>query len=187
MGFCVQLLKSRLRLHPLEWRTGRREGLKSSTPKCYVIEMQFEPDIVVTIPGESRPYLVVEAKLQPHMTAPLKHYMLRMRSPAGLLVTRDLVTILRDTFRGDSEDSIEEVGAIPTSKIPELQPFAAGLRTDPVAFEDAVQEWLVQLRNRLVHGYARGVDPILAEHVMPALAAGEIRAGGPRPTRSAAG
>lgn len=153
--------------------------------------MEFEPDIVVTMPGESRAFLVVEAKLlsqdRRDVATPLKHYMLRMRSPAGLLVTRDMVTIFRDTFRGDSEDSIEEVGSVPTAKIPELQPFAAGLKTDPVAFEDAVQDWLVQLRYRLVHGYARGVDPIVAEHVMPTLATGEIRAGGPRQTRSAAG
>jgi hypothetical protein len=153
--------------------------------------MDFSPDIVVTTPGESKVHLVVEAKLRASVDrdvlTQLKRYMLRMRSAVGLLVTRNVVTILRDTFQSDSEDSIQEVATILTADIPELQSFAAGLSTDPVAFEDAVQDWLVQLRYRLVQGYARGVDPKVAEHVMPALATGEIRAGGPRPVRSAVG
>lgn len=106
--------------------------------------------------------------------------MLRMRIPTGLLVTPEAVSIYSDTFRSESEKSIQQVAAVRTADIPELQTFAAGLNRDPIAFEDAVQSWLVQLRNRLVHGYASGVDPILAEHLMPALAMGEIRAAGPR-------
>lgn len=153
--------------------------------------MSFQPDIVVASPGQSSAHLVVEVRLRAednrNASAALKHYMLRMRSPTGILVTRDRVSIFRDSFQSDSEQSVQEVGAIPTSRIPELQSFAMGLSTDPVAFEDAVQSWLVQLRNRMVHGFATGVDPILGEHVMPALAMGEIRAGGPRSVRSAAG
>ncbi len=53
--------------------------------------VDFEPDIVVTSPGESSAHLVVEAKLgaehDRNVVAALKHYMLRMRSPAGILVT----------------------------------------------------------------------------------------------------
>lgn len=146
--------------------------------------MDFGADIVVTSPGEAKVHLVVEVKLREHADAAtihqLKHYMFRTGAPSGLLVTRSTVTVLRDTFHARSEGSIQVVKTIATSSIPELQPFAAGLGTDPAAFEDAVQDWLVQLRCRLVEGYARGVDPVLAEHVMPALAAGEIRAGGPR-------
>ena len=63
--------------------TSTSYSLRLRTSKCYLMGMQFEPDIVVTSPGESRPSLVVEAKLQSHVAAPLKHYMLRMRSPAG--------------------------------------------------------------------------------------------------------
>jgi hypothetical protein len=151
--------------------------------------MDFSPDIIVTTPGESQVHLVVEAKLwatvEQNVVAQLKHYMLRMRSPLGLLVTRDAVKIFRDAYLSESEDSIQEVETLLTADIPELQPFAAGLNKDPVAFEDAVQDWLVQLRYRLIQGYARGVDPKVAEHVMPALATGEIRAAGPRPLRSA--
>lgn len=153
--------------------------------------MQFQPDILVAAPGDSRVLLIVEAKLQParsgDLSSALKQYMLSMRVPTGLLVTRDSVSILRDTFEGESESSIREVAEVPTRTIPELQPSLARAELSGAEFEDAVQSWLVQLRNRLVHGYARGTDPIFAEHIMPALAAGEIRAGGPRMPRRAAG
>jgi hypothetical protein len=148
--------------------------------------MDFSPDIVVTTPGESTVHMVVEVKLSDTVdrdaaAQQLKHYMLRVGSPAGILVTRNAVAIFRDTFRTDSAESIEHVATILTSDIPELQSFAAGVNKDPVAFEDAVQDWLVQLRYRFVQGYMRGVDSRVAEHVMPALVNGEIRAGVPRP------
>jgi hypothetical protein len=153
--------------------------------------MDSGPDILVKSPDESTALLIVEVKLggtrARDLLTPLKRLMLRMRSPVGLLVTGDAVTVLCDTFESDTEASINAVAEIPTLGIPELYRFAAGWATDPIAFEDAVQDWLVQLRNRLVHGYPSGADPILAEHVMPALAMGEIRAAGPRSVRSAAG
>jgi hypothetical protein len=147
--------------------------------------VNFQPDIVVASPGQE--HLVVEVRIKdsPDVADALKHYMLRMRSPTGILVTPTRISIFRDTFRSNAESSIDVVGAIVTSDVAELQPFASGVNRDPMAFESAVQHWLSELRNRLVHGYARGVDPILAEHVMPALTMGEIRAGGPRPRRGA--
>jgi len=104
------------------------------------------------------------------------------RIPTGLLVNTDLVAIFRDTFRDYSAESIERAGSIETSKFPELQPFSSGRNQNPVAFEDAVQQWLVELRNRYVHGRLRGSEAhkLILEHVIPALLAGEIRAAGPR-------
>jgi len=148
-------------------------------------------DIVVISPGEARVHLVVEVKLA---AAPpgegirqLKQYMFGMGASVGLLVTPAAIAILRDSFQGGSEESVQVVKTIPTTDVPELARFALGHSTDPLAFEDAVQGWLVQLRHRLVEGHARGVDPLLAEHLMPALTAGEIRAGGPRHASRAAG
>ena len=144
--------------------------------------MSFEPDVVVVSPGAA--HLIAEARLQRSQDADpaeaLRNYMLRMRVPAGMLVTPETVSIFRDTFRSESQQSIEQVAVLRTAEIPELQPFATGLNRDPIAFEDAVQAWLVHLRARLIEGDASGVDPVLAEHIVPALAMGEIRAAGPR-------
>jgi len=64
-----------------------------------------------------------------------------------------------------------------------------GLNKDPVAFEDAVQQWLDGLQYRILNGFTHGEDAnrLLVEHVLPALLKGEVRATGPRPTIRAAG
>lgn len=99
----------------------------------------------------------------------------------------DRASIFRDIFHGGAEGSIREVGGVATAQIPELQAFSKGLNRNEVDFEAAVQGWLTHLQDRLIHGFARANDPVFAEHVMPALGLGEIRAGGPRAPRRATG
>ena len=149
--------------------------------------MDRQPDIVVASPHGGSVHLIVEVKLRLHdshaVERQVKQIMVRMRSPAGLLVTLNSIRIFRDTFKDYTEDSVIEVGTVQTESIPELESFAKGLKNDPIEFEDAVRSWLEVLRYRLMQGYGRGSDGIFAEHVMPALGLGEIRSAGPRKNR----
>ena len=88
------------------------------------------------------------------------------RVPTGLLVTPLKISIFRDTFRDYTDASIEYVGGVETSRIEELEPFVRGINKDPIAFENAVQDWLSQLRNRYVAGHMRSVDPRFLDNVI---------------------
>jgi hypothetical protein len=156
--------------------------------------VSYQPDILVVSPDDYTVHLVVEAKLvsgkDEAAEMALKRTMMRMRAPTGILVTRDKISVFRESFTDYTEASIREVdGSIPTDKCPDLQPFATGFNRDPVAFEDAVQHWLDGLRYRLINGFTHGEDGnrLLVEHVLPALLQGEVRAAGPRSTIRAAG
>ena len=156
--------------------------------------MSYQPDVLVVSPDDYTVHLVVEAKLvsgrDEAAEMALKSYMMRIRAPTGILVTRDKISIFRESFTDYTPESIREVeGSIPTNKCPELQPFAMGLNKDPVAFEDAVQQWLDGLQYRILNGFTHGEDAnrLLVEHVLPALLKGEVRATGPRPTIRADG
>lgn len=137
-------------------------------------------DIVVTSPT-GRFGLVVEVKLRGDLdvaTAQLSEYMRRVGTDAGLVVGRDVLRIVVDTYRGDP--SIKVVGEFPTA-------LARGLRgsTDVFDFEDSVQRWLESLQN----GEDVAAEPLrsaLAAYILPALAEGTVRAAGPR-ARGAAG
>ena len=137
-------------------------------------------DIVVTSPtGHFE--LVVEVKLRGDLdvaTTRLSEYMRRVGADAGLVVGRDVLRILVDTYRGDP--SIKVIDEFPTA-------LARGLRvsTDALDFEDSVQRWLESLQN----GEDVAVEPLrsaLAAYILPALAEGTVRAAGPR-ARVAAG
>jgi len=154
--------------------------------------VSFHPDILVQAAWDPTARLIVEVKLSPSTTArdeaQLKDHMARAGIPTGLLVNADSVAVFRDTFRDFSAASIERIGSISTSNFPELQVFLHGVGHKEVEFEAAVQRWLVELRERYVHGQLRGSDshPMLLEHVIPALLSGEIRAAGPRSALRAA-
>lgn len=152
--------------------------------------MSFVPDILVVSPDEQTTHLLVEvgASSDGAREKALKHQMIRMRAPTGLVVTPQWITVYRDTFKSYSEDSIAQVGLVSTSEVEPLQAFSSGARAAGPAFEDAVQEWLVQLKYRLREGYLRGSDlkPVFREHVLPALRSGQVRAAGPRVLRTAA-
>jgi hypothetical protein len=137
-------------------------------------------DIVVTSPTGHRT-LVVEAKLNGPIegaTTQLRDYMRAVGAEVGLVVVRDRIRILRETYRG--EPSIQTVGEFPIQQADHL----ADAR-DPVDFEDRIQQWLEALRDH----EQTAAPPLLAaltEHVLPALVEGTVRAARPR-TRQAAG
>ncbi len=152
--------------------------------------MGFGPDILVVSPDDLTTHMLVEVGESisaADRERSLKHQMIRTGVPTGLLVTPTWLTIYRDTFTDYLDSSIQAVEQIPTSDIESLQPFAAGLRSSGADFEDAVQEWLAQLKYRLDEGFLRGSDlkPAVREHILPALRSGEIRASGPRYPRRA--
>jgi hypothetical protein len=150
-----------------------------------------QPDIVVVSPDELTTHLIVEVSLaaaEAEKARGLKRQMIRMRVPTGLLVTPETISIYRDTFRSYEEGAIHKKARLPTSAVPELQRFANRTNSDPIAFEDAVQDWLTNLKYRSTQGYLKAGDltKALKEHVLPALDMGEVRAAGPRLFRPAA-
>lgn len=154
--------------------------------------MSFEPDIIVTDADSPRWRMVVEAKL--HLTdrkraeAALKRFMLGMGAPLGLILSPSHLAIYRDSFRDFSNDSIELVGDFDVP--PESSPFSVGGGPSSeydrgaeagFAFERNVQTWLEEIAStREIHGFIPEARKALAEHVLPALSGGMIRAAGPR-------
>jgi hypothetical protein len=137
-------------------------------------------DIVVTSPTGHRT-LIVEVKLSgaiEEATSQLREYMLAVGADVGLVVVRDRIRILRETYRG--EPSIQVVGEFPI----QLADGLANAR-DEVDLEDRTQRWLESLRDH----EQNTAEPLLAaltEHVLPSLAEGTVRAARPR-IRHAAG
>ena len=144
--------------------------------------MSFDADILVVAPG-GRIHLVAETKpsLSPAereaSAAALKHYMVSMRCPVGLLVTRETLGLFRDRYTDYTAESVEEVGEFMTTEIESLR-----AARDPVELEQAVRDWLEDLpsssaRSRLPTDLREAIE----EYVLPALEEGEVRASGPRP------
>lgn len=154
--------------------------------------MSFEPDIIVTDADSPRWRMVVEAKLhlvdRKRAEAELKRFMLAMSAPLGLIVSPSHLAIYRDSFRDFSNDSIELVGDfdIPSESFPfSMGGDPAGEHRDRIetgfAFERNVQTWLEEIAStREIHGFIPEARKALAEHVLPALSGGMIRAAGPR-------
>ena len=64
--------------------------------ECYSPSVSYQPDILVVSPDDYTVHLVVEAKLvsgkDEAAEMALKHTMMRMRAPTGILVTRDKIS-----------------------------------------------------------------------------------------------
>lgn len=131
-------------------------------------------DIIVSSPTGHFD-LVVEVKSSGNLdiaTAQLSEYMARVGADAGLVVGREVLRILVETYRG--HPSIKVVGEFPTA-------LARGLRsgTNEAEFEDSVQRWLELLQD----GEDVAAEPLrsaLAEHILPVISGGTVRAAGPR-------
>jgi hypothetical protein len=125
--------------------------------------------------------LIVEVKLTggiEEATSQLREYMRAVGADVGLVVVRDRIRILRETYRG--EPSIQVVGEFPI----QLADGLAAAR-DQVDFEDRIQHWLESLRDH----EQPAAEPLLAaltQHVLPSLVEGTVRAARPR-IRHAAG
>src|ERR1700730_5243560 len=106
--------------------------------------MAFQPDIVVTIPGEPSVALVVEAKpTLPNLERTedgLKQYMLLMQCPTGLLITPERMWLYRDFYTSRSTQSVRRIGEFNLEALWEQPPPA-----QPVLFEAFVQHWLEDL------------------------------------------
>ncbi len=144
----------------------------------------FRPDLIVTADDGSELLLVVEAKL--HLADPaqtelqLKHYMIWMRCPVGLLVTPDRIRIYRNRYLSDSEESVSLVGEFTAPADWSWLERSASLHARP-SFEDHVRGWLEGLagesaRKSLPNDLRNAVD----QYLLPVLNQGIVRAAGPR-------
>jgi len=148
--------------------------------------MPAQADIIVTSPDSTEVNLVVEAKLRfPDFAAAerqLKHYMLQIRCPLGILISPERLWIYRDQFTSNSEESIERLGEFATAGLVPFQP--ASSITDPkaaaAAFEDAVQDWLESLPSSNTRGLERKLRSAIDHYIVPAIENGIVGAAGPR-------
>jgi hypothetical protein len=157
--------------------------------------MPFSPDIIVTRDDGSRILLVVEARraagIHTEDESQLKFYMIQMRCPTGLLITPETIQIFRDRYTGHSEESVERIGNFPAPgdwevfKAPHHGSQASGSPDGRLEerFEEAVRFWLEELSSSPSAKFSRiprDTGDALADYVIPALAEGVVRSGGPR-------
>ena len=148
--------------------------------------MPAQADIIVTSPDSTEVNLVVEAKLRftefPEAERQLKHYMLQVRCPLGILISPERLWIYRDRFTSNSEDSIERLGEFGISGLLPLQPVSAMAdpRAAAAAFEDAVQEWLESLPASNTRELEAPLRSAIDHYIVPAIENGIVGAAGPR-------
>jgi hypothetical protein len=158
--------------------------------------MSFAPDIIVTDEDSPRLRIVVETKLgdghQQQNEAALKSYMLGMSAPLGLIVTPTHLSIYRDSFTDFSNESVKLVsefdlppGLFPSTTASESLGRPTRFPEAGFLFERDVQQWLEAMASGSdIHGFTPEAREALAEHVLPALTGGVIRAAGPRELRA---
>jgi hypothetical protein len=139
--------------------------------------MDFHPDILITTPDGIA--LVAEAKVNlPNLERTeeqLKRYMLGMQCPIGLLITPERLWLYRDSYSSRSAESVRRVGEFSARLLwPQPPP------SEPAAFEIFVQQWLEYLANQPIEELPIELRQALQEYVLPAVAAGEVRAAHPR-------
>ena len=147
--------------------------------------MAFRPDIFVVAPNSpTRILLIVEAKYSGEVSSAiesqLKHYMLSMSCPVGLLVTPTQVSIYRDTYTDRSEGSIEKIGPYPVPANWTVANSLGGGAFREIDFEQRVRAWLEQVGSSgTLKGFSREVNDVFSSYVIPALSSGLIRGSGP--------
>jgi hypothetical protein len=150
------------------------------------VEMPAQADIIVTSPDSTDVNLVVEAKLRfadlPAAERQLKHYMLQVRCPLGILISPERLWIYRDRFTSNSGESIERLGEFGTAGLVPWFPVPA--MADPkaaaAAFEDAVQDWLESLPTSNTRSLEPGLRSAIDHYIVPAIENGIVGAAGPR-------
>ena len=159
-----------------------RQPRNAGTVRSEGMPSRFVPDIVVTVPEESRVALVVEAKTHlPNLARTedaLKEYMIGMQCPVGLLVTPERLWIYRDAYLDRSPQSIKRIGEYATIPLWREAP-----PTEPRRFEVFVQRWLERLPEEPTSSLPAGLGEALREYVIPAVNQGEVRAAQPRWSR----
>lgn len=141
--------------------------------------MAFQPDIVVTTPGEPGVSLVAEAKLTlPNLDLTeegLKQYMVLMQCPTGLLITPERMWLYRDFYTSRSPQSVRRVGEFSLKPLWDQPPPAQG-----ALFETFVQRWLEDLAQRPTERLPPDLRDAIREYILPAVTTGDVRAAHPR-------
>ncbi len=149
-----------------------------------------QPDIVVT--SQDGEYLmIVEVKLKDisinaQLIAQLKNNMASIGCSVGLVVTGERVILLRDSLEKYNGESIDVVGE---AKLPDylLPPADEQWKGNPaIEFESRVQRWLEKLKlTASMEKLPNDLRNLLGEPIISLLRIGEVRAAGPRWSKSA--
>src|SRR5277367_1720012 len=139
--------------------------------------MAFQPDILINTPDGR--VMVIEAKVTvndfPGTQEGLKRYMAGMQYPFGLLITPEKGWVYRDCYSSLSPGSIKQVEEFDSTRIWRQSPPRQEL-----AFEAFVQQWIEDLPDFPVESLPPQLKDIVQSYVLPAIAAGEVRAAHPR-------
>lgn len=149
-----------------------------------------DPDIIVT--SQDGEYLmIVEVKFKHISIAKsaieqLKHTMASIGCSVGLVVAGERVILLRDSLEKYNGESIYVVGEakLPDSLLPQADEQWKG--QPGVEFESRVQRWLEKLKlTASMDNLPNDLRNLLGEPIMNLLRIGEVRAAGPRWSKSA--
>jgi len=139
--------------------------------------MAFQPDILINTP-EGR-VMVIEAKVTvndlSHTQEALKRYMAGMQYPFGLLITPEKGWVYRDYYSSLSPVSTKQVEEFDSTRIWQQSPPRQEL-----AFEGFVQQWIEDLADFPAESLPPELKDIVQNYILPAIAAGEVRAAHPR-------
>jgi hypothetical protein len=139
--------------------------------------MAFEPDILINTP-DSR-VMIIEAKValndRPGTVEALKGYMVGMQYPFGLLITPEKGWLYRDSYSSLSPTSVQQVEEFDSARIWPQNPPRQGLE-----FEAFVQQWIENLGDFPAESLPPKLRDVVQLYVLPAIAAGEVRAAHPR-------
>ncbi|HLO87069.1 MAG TPA: hypothetical protein VK203_18985 [Nostocaceae cyanobacterium] len=149
------------------------------------------PDIIVTSP-DGEYLMIVEVKLNNvsinHKNAinQLKSLMIEFGCSIGLLVARERVIVLQDSFDDSHGSSIHVVGE---AKLPNylLPPADEQWKGNPyLEFESQVQRWLEKLKLQAnVNRLPDDLKNLFGGRIINLLQIGEVRAAGPRWSKAA--
>src|SRR5260370_891365 len=139
--------------------------------------MEFEPDIIISTPNGL--VMVIEAKVAmndlPRTEEALKLYMVGMQYPFGLLIMPEKGWVYRDSYTSLSPASVRRVEEFDSTPIWRQNP-----PRDPLEFEAFVQRWIEDLTDFPTQSLPPQLKDIVQGYVLPAIAAGEVKAAHPR-------
>lgn len=148
------------------------------------------PDIIVT--SQDGEYLMLVEVKSKHISIAksaieqLKHTMASIGCSVGLVVAGERVILLRDSLEKYNGESIYVVGEaqLPDSLLP---PADEQWKGNPASeFESRVQRWLEKLKlTASMENLPNDLRNLLGEPIMSLLRIGEVRAAGPRWSKSA--